>query len=250
MKASITVPLEIKALETRQFEGHGSIFGNVDLGGDVVLPGAFKKTLAKHKKDGALPQMFWMHQMDKVPGMWLKMDEDERGLYVKGELAPTPLGDEMHALLSMKAVRGLSIGYVTEDYDYSNSGDRLLKEVDLWEVSIVSLAMNPLAQVESAKSRLSKSGEYVPEPSEMKRNVERALRDVGYSKLLSKKLVSKMFDDDSGETLEELLLRDVGESDTEEEKAMRALAAKFMGLSDAVQATVIADKFNSLVLGV
>ena len=60
MKPNISVPLEIKSLEKREFDGHGSIFKNVDLGGDIVLPGVFKRTLSSHRKAGTLPQMFWI----------------------------------------------------------------------------------------------------------------------------------------------------------------------------------------------
>lgn len=221
MKQYLTVPLEIKALSEREFEGHGSIFGNVDLGGDVVLPGAFKKSLARHKKAGTLPQMFWMHQPDKVPGKWTVMEEDERGLYDKGELAPTSLGSEMHTLLQMKAVRGQSIGYVPMDWDYDKDGRRLLVEIDLWEVSLVSLAMNPLAMVESMKAaRLSAAGEYVPTVREF----ERYLRDAGCSKTISRKLIAKIFDDeDSGET-PETNPGGMPDIDGEAQRAAKALA--------------------------
>ena len=79
MAAHLSFPLEIKALSARQFEGHGSIFGNVDLGGDVVMPGAFKTTLAEHKAADSMPSMFWMHAPDQVPGAWLDMSEDAQG---------------------------------------------------------------------------------------------------------------------------------------------------------------------------
>jgi len=194
MTAKLSFGLEIKAISEREFEGHGSIFGNVDLGGDVVVPGAFKRTLADHKRSGTLPAMFWMHQPDKVAGAWTHMEEDRKGLYVRGELAPTPLGDEMRTLLKMKAVRGLSIGYAINQSDYDRDGNRLLKEIDLWEVSLVSLAMNPLAQVEAVKSRLSSLGEYVP----TEREFERSLRDAGYSKSVARHLAGKVFDTDMG----------------------------------------------------
>jgi HK97 family phage prohead protease len=192
MKPNLTIPLEIKQLSDREFEGHGSIFGNEDLGGDIVLPGAFKRTLARHKKSGSLPQMFWMHDPSRVPGKWLKMSEDKTGLKVKGELAPTPLGDEIRTLLQMEAVRGLSIGYRTVDQDFDDDGRRLLKEIELWEVSVVSLPMNPLAQVAHAKSQLSAIGEYVPTPREF----ERTLRDVGCSQKVAKRIMSKLFQED------------------------------------------------------
>ena len=205
MKTNLTIPLQIKKLSDREFEGHGSIFGNEDLGGDVVLPGAFKRSLAKHRKADSWPQMFWMHDPSRVPGKWLSMKEDDDGLKVKGTLAETPLGDEIHTLLTMDAVRGLSIGYRTIDSDFDEDGRRLLKEIELWEVSIVSLPMNPLAQVAHAKSQLSAAGEYVPTPREF----ERILRDVGCSQMVGKRMLSKIFEDKESTRDVEDLTRDV-----------------------------------------
>lgn len=190
MTQHITVPFEIKALSEREIEGHGSVFGNVDLGGDIVMPGAFKRSLAAHRKAGTMPQMFWMHQPDKVPGAWHEMAEDDKGLALKGELAQTQLGNEMRTLAQMKAVRGLSIGYQIKDADFDNDGNRLLKEIDLWEVSLVSLAMNPLARIDAAKSRLSSAGEYIP----TEREFERSLRSAGCSKNVARTLIAKIFD--------------------------------------------------------
>jgi HK97 family phage prohead protease len=177
--------LKVKSLSERQFEGHGSIFGNVDLGDDVVLPGAFARSLAERKSSGILPGMFWMHDPGRVAGKWLDMKEDKRGLWVKGELAPTPLGDEVHALMKMDAVNGLSIGFQIRDQDYDRDGVRVIKEVDLWEVSVVSLPMNPLARVTHVKTQTSGAGEYVPTPKEF----ERILRDAGCSRSVAKQLI-------------------------------------------------------------
>lgn len=189
-KPNITIPLEIKGLNNREFDGHGSIFKNVDLGGDIVMPGAFKRSLAQHKADGDLPSMFWMHQPDQVCGKWTDMYEDDKGLAVKGILAPTPLGDEIHTLLKMEAVRGMSIGYMTKDYDFDSDGNRLIKEAELWEVSVVSLPMNPLAQVVHVKSQLSERGEYVPSLREF----ESILRDVGCAQNVAKRIIAKVYD--------------------------------------------------------
>ena len=106
------------------------------------------------------------------------MVEDGRGLKVKGELADTPLGNELHTLLKMKAFRGLSIGFQTIDPDFDRDGNRRLKEIGRSEVSRVSLAMNPLAQIESVKARLSVDGEYVPTERQLE---ERLHRDFGCS---------------------------------------------------------------------
>lgn len=190
MNPTLTVPLEIKNLNKREFEGFGSVFGNTDLGGDVVKRGAFEATLLEHQQKGTLPLMFWMHDSSRVPGKWTEMAEDDGGLYVKGKLAPTPLGDEVHELLKMDAVRGLSIGYQTRDSDWTDDGARVLKEIDLWEVSVVSLPMNPLAQVTHAKSQLSSAGEYVPTAREF----ERTLRDVGCSQQVAKIIIAKVYE--------------------------------------------------------
>lgn len=225
--------LELKALSDGQFEGHGSMFGNVDLGGDIVIPGAFKASLAEHKRNGTMPQMFWMHDPAKVAGRWDEMREDRKGLYVKGTLAATALGDEMRTLLKMDAVRGLSIGYRTRESDWDDEGNRLLKAVDLWEVSLVSLPMNPLAQVTHAKSRLSASGEYVPTPREF----ERILRDVGCSKTVAKRICGKVFETElCGGTLPELGRRDDGND--EETEMLKGLN----GLLDKIGLAVITTK--------
>ena len=185
----LTVPLQIKATRDGQFEGHGAVFGNIDLHDDIIIPGAFKKSLREHKDKGSLPQMYWMHQPDQVPGKWIDMREDEKGLAVVGELLPTSLGKDMDILLKAKAVRGLSIGFMTRQADYNADGIRLIKDIDLWEVSLVSLAANPLAEVESVKARLSHDGEFVPRP----RDFEKTLRDAGYSKQVAKQITAKVF---------------------------------------------------------
>jgi len=231
MKQKITIPLQIKNLSDREFEGHGSVFNNVDLGGDVVAPGAFKRTLAQHKKSGSLPQMFWMHDPSRVPGKWLEMGEDDTGLTVKGVLADTPLGNEIRTLLSMDAVKGLSIGYSTVDQDFTDDGDRVLKEVELWEVSVVSLPMNPMAQVAHAKSQLSAIGEYVP----TSREFERTLRDVGCSQKVAKRILSKVFEEKGRKPWDDVKVDERAEQVTkllEEQLVDAAIIAKASALFD------------------
>ncbi len=203
MPQTLSFALEIKTLGAREFEGYGSVYGNVDLGGEVCVQGCMTKSLNQHKKAGSMPKMFWMHNPEMVPGKWVGMSEDSKGLHVKGVLADTPLGNEIHTLLKMDAVSGLSIGYQTVDSEYTKDGVRMLKELDLWEVSPVSLAMNPLAKVESVKSpltRLTDRGVYVPTAREF----EEFLRDPSASPLgrLTKDarrfLTAKLFDSPGG----------------------------------------------------
>ena len=185
IQTTLPIPLETKASPKGEIAGYGSTFGNVDHGGDIVLPGAFAKSLQEYKDSNTMPSMFWMHKADQVPGIWNSAVEDQYGLQMKGAFADTALGNDTRTLTSMKAVGGLSIGYITQDYKYDNEGNRLLKQVDLIEVSVVSLAMNPKAQITHAKSRLSERGEYVPDGDEiisLKTEIEQFLRIKGWSR--------------------------------------------------------------------
>jgi len=192
---TLNLKFDIKALSDREFEGYGSVFNNVDLVGDIMAPGSFRKSLAQHKSDGTMPLMFWMHRPDQVAGAWLSMSEDEHGLKVKGVLADTPLGNEMRTLLSMKALRGLSIGFYVRDRvweeDEEHGAVRVITQADLVEVSLVSLAANPLAEVTASKARLSSDGVYVPSSQE----TETMLRKGGFSKQASRAMVAKLFGD-------------------------------------------------------
>lgn len=221
----LNVSLEIKELAAREFEGHGSVFRNVDLGGDIVVPGAFKDTLADYERKQQLPPMFWMHSPDQVPGVWTEMREDQKGLYVRGELVDTQLGNEMRTLLQKKAVRGMSIGYKVTDFDFDDDGNRLLKSVDLWEVSLVSLAMNPLAQVMGSKSRLSADGEYIP----TLREFERVLRDAGCSRKTAMTIVASLSEEDVDDESCGMpdSLRDAGDIDGEGVAAVKRALERY-----------------------
>jgi hypothetical protein len=128
-----------------------------------------------------------------------------------------------------------------EDDSYDKEGNRLLKQVDLWETSIVSLAMNPMAAVEQVKSRLSATGEYVPTPREL----ERDFRHMNYSKRISRLLVAKIFaDDSSGATLDALAGKLFGQENAGGKPAGSRWDAANSELERAIELlrdTVIAD---------
>jgi len=116
--------------------------------------------------------------------------------------------------------------------DYDEDGTRLLKDLELWEVSVVSLPMNPLARIQHVKSRLSERGEYVPTPREF----EQALRDVGCSQKVAKTIMSKIMHDEDGTRDVDPEARDVrSQADAETMKAAVAVANKLEALliSDA-----------------
>jgi HK97 family phage prohead protease len=157
--------------ESGAIEGYGSMFNLVDRGGDVVAPGAFKASLANWKKQKSAPVMLWQHDSYSPIGVWTELEEDDKGLKVKGQLVlEVPLAVAARALIKAKAVRGLSIGYRTLDYDIDRTtGIRTLKKVELWEISPVTFPMLTQAQITNVK------GEFDA------RAFERALRVEGLS---------------------------------------------------------------------
>ena len=156
MRKQLVRPLEIKALaDDGTFEGYGSVFHNEDWYGDVVAPGAFANTLAEWRAKGALPPMCWQHNMDQVVGVYEEMAEDDRGLYLKGRLLKddVALAREAYALIRARAISGLSIGYRVRVEEYDREADvRTLKDLELWEVSLVTMPANDLARVEAVKN--------------------------------------------------------------------------------------------------
>lgn len=142
------------------FTGYGAVFNNEDAGGDVILKGAFKKTLKEWKARGKLPKMLWLHGYDdnRLPvGVWNKMAEDEKGLFVEGRLIAlnTDRGQQLHEGMKSGAIDAMSITYVATDVKYgTKEGDpwRTIKELDLYEVGPVLFGMNDEALIGEAKA--------------------------------------------------------------------------------------------------
>ncbi|XUU60650.1 HK97 family phage prohead protease [Erythrobacter sp. HA6-11] len=139
--------------ENGHFSGYGSVFGNRDSYGDIVMPKAFAASLEEHKKNKTMPKLFWQHDAWQPIGKWLSMEEDDIGLKVQGQLnMDVQQGREAYALLKSGDIDGLSIGYrVREAEEDENRGVQLLKQVDLVEVSVVSLGANDQALVSAVK---------------------------------------------------------------------------------------------------
>ncbi len=159
-KESIEIKSSIKAYNDEDedknygtFEGYGSVFGNKDLGNDVIEAGAFAKSLKKRKPQNV--KLLYQHKSDMPIGVFDEIKEDEHGLVVKGRLAlKTQAGAEAYELLKMGALDGLSIGFRVnpKEVSYDKRGNkRIIKEVDLMEVSLVTFPMNPQATVRSVK---------------------------------------------------------------------------------------------------
>ncbi|MEO0343561.1 MAG: HK97 family phage prohead protease [Pseudomonadota bacterium] len=135
--------------ETRgaEISGYASLFGLPDQGNDIVAPGAYAASLARLKDQGRSVKMLWQHDPHQPIGVWDIVREDAHGLYVKGRiLTDLDLGHNVQTLISAGAIDGLSIGYRTLKAERNDTG-RVLKTLDLWEVSLVTFPMLPEARV-------------------------------------------------------------------------------------------------------
>jgi uncharacterized protein len=134
-----------------QVSGYASLFGKVDQGNDVVQKGAYAASLQRLAARGGAVKMLWQHDPAQPIGVWDEVREDGLGLWVKGRiLTKVDKGREAAALLGAGAIDGLSIGYRTVKAERNGKGQRLLSELELWEVSLVTFPMLPEARV-SAK---------------------------------------------------------------------------------------------------
>ncbi|WP_085248039.1 HK97 family phage prohead protease [Gilliamella mensalis] len=213
-KKRLDIPFEIKSIsDTGAFTGYGSVFGVKDSYSDIVIKGAFANSLNKWKEKGRLPALLWQHKMDEPIGYYTKMVEDDNGLYLEGQLLidDDPLAKRAHAHMKAKSLSGLSIGYILNDYDYDNEKSAfILKDIDLWEVSVVTFPANDEARIDNVKS-IFESGD-IPPPKE----IERVLRDVGLSRTQAKAFMSEGYSS--------LKQRDVSNS---EENALEILKSIF-----------------------
>jgi uncharacterized protein len=145
--------LELKSLDSAGFfSGYASVFNIVDSQQDIILPGAFAKSL---RERAGQVRLLWQHQMDEPIGYFEKLDEDHHGLFVQGRLLlEVRRAQEAYALIRSGAIDGLSIGYSPTQYDFDpKSGVRRIAELSLWEVSLVTFPANAAAGVTAVKQR-------------------------------------------------------------------------------------------------
>lgn len=210
--------------EERKFEGYASTFGNIDRVGDVVEAGAFAKSLDRHRDSKTMPAMLLHHDLKRPIGKWTSMVEDGKGLRVTGTLtAGVRDADEAYALLKDGAINSMSIGYRVRDEEYnSKTKTNHLKEIDLHEVSLVTIPANASALVSAVKDA---DGELNI------RELELVLRDAGLSRREAKALLAEGFK--ALEVDEELI-----EEDFEERDALQA--------DNSQRLKAMLDKLNSI----
>jgi HK97 family phage prohead protease len=150
------VRLEVKFLPQEGegvFEGYASTFGNEDQGADIVARGAFAKSLQERGSNGV--KMLYEHDPCQPIGRWLSLSEDSQGLLGKGKLSlGVSKSRDVYELLKDRVLDSLSIGYrvVDSTTERGNAAVRVLKAVDLREISVVAFPMNEKAVIQAVKS--------------------------------------------------------------------------------------------------
>jgi len=130
---------------TGLIEGYASLFDVPDLSGDVVVQGAFGRSLESRGPDGL--RLLYQHDTAEPIGIFREAFEDDVGLFVRAELnLETRRGYEAMHLLSQGALTGLSIGFNVVEAEKGEQRQRFLTEIDLWEVSLVTFPMLPGAE--------------------------------------------------------------------------------------------------------
>jgi uncharacterized protein len=156
-------PVDLKSVEADgTFSGYASLFGEVDLGNDLVMPGAFRESLAARGAQGV--KLLFQHDPNEPIGVWLDLAEDARGLYARGRLMPeVSRAREVLSLMRAGALDGLSIGFRTvQGRTDPATGVRRLDKIDLWEISVVTFPLLPEARVSTVKRRASRDALSVP----------------------------------------------------------------------------------------
>lgn len=197
------VPFKVKEItESGEFSAYASVFDVTDSHGDVVVKGAFERSIAEHEAAGTKPKFLLQHDTANIIGRHTLMREDDVGLYIEGEFfkdePAIPDAAKAYALAKLGELQGVSIGFSLyengESYDQER-GVWLLTGINLWENSLVTFASNPDAKVESVKSTIRR-GE-----TPAARHMEKALRGLGLSTSQAKKFMSggyKMLDEEQG----------------------------------------------------
>ena len=150
----------------KTFEAYASTFGNKDHHDDVIMKGAFVDSLKRRT-----PKLAYQHDVTQLVGVIKAAEEDDTGLLVRGEFLDTTLGNDVYKMVKAGAINQMSIGFATNESSYNDDGTRMLKSIELYEVSFVTFPANEQAQVTSVKNNIKTIREY-----------EEFLRDAGFSR--------------------------------------------------------------------
>lgn len=194
----LNAKLELKeATEAGYFEGYAAVYGNIDNGNDVIVNGAFTKM--RLTRNGKM-RIAAYHDMSKIIGL-ADIVSDEKGILVKGQIN-TKIGyaRDTYELMKIGAIDSMSVGYLTLDADYKED-IRIIKEAELWEVSVLPFGMNEQAGIIDVKSD--------------KQQFETALQmRMGLSQKEAKQVTSLFFADRDGQTKGTETVLDLSKAET------------------------------------
>ncbi|TNE60264.1 MAG: HK97 family phage prohead protease [Alphaproteobacteria bacterium] len=191
--------LEIRrAADKVTLVGYAAVFGSKseDLGGfrEVIRSGAFARSLAENRDVYALADHDPAKRLGRTKNGSLRLHEDDKGLRVEIDLPGTPLGDQIGEEVRSGLLDAMSFGFNVRDQEWrdeNNEALRVLTDVDLHEVSVVSF---PAYKETSVKTALRSYDAYLSAKQPTKREIERALRDVGLSRTVAKKAAANAFE--------------------------------------------------------
>lgn len=184
MLTKLECPFEIKAVdEAGNFEGYASVFNNIDLGDDIILPGAFIKV--KTTRTGQL-KLALFHDLTRLIGA-ADFKQDDHGLFLKGRVnLKVSYARDAYELMKDGTLDSMSIGFntITSAWEEREGRSiRVIKEAELWEASVVPFGMNPEAQVMSVKSDIRHFESALRERMGLSQKEAAAVASLGYPAL-------------------------------------------------------------------
>ena len=132
-------------------KGYASMFNNKDSDGDIITKGAYAKTLQENSERIAF---LYQHNMNQPIGKPLSMKEDEKGLFIEAKISDSSLGKDVKTMVSEGILKEFSVGFISIKEDLQREVN-YIKEIKLFEFSLVTLAANPLAKVTEYKGTKS-----------------------------------------------------------------------------------------------
>lgn len=153
----LKLELKEELQETGIIKCYAAVFNNIDSYNDIILPGAFKNTLANHDVNDFKFCLY--HDTKTIIGKTLDLKEDDYGLYVEAQIIrELPKGEEAYILVKNGVLDAFSIGYQTKESHYDSVNKiRYLDEIELKEFSLVSFPANPEAKLLSVKSAIEEN---------------------------------------------------------------------------------------------
>ena len=175
-----TIQLEMEEFDgSGRFEGWGTVYGvpiERFFGSIIMDPGMFRESILTKGASGI--RMLWQHDPDQPIGVYESIEEVEKGIRVSGRLLieDSPKAKEVYGFMRAKAIGGLSVGFgVQQEAVDKTTGVVHYTKGDLWEISPVTFPANSQAEIDNVHARLL-------EEIEAPKDLERILRDAGFSK--------------------------------------------------------------------